>query len=361
MSAVDLKVVCPAVDHGSHGAHGHSHSGHNHFGEIKNLIEASALDEWVKENSIRIFTRLAEAEAKVHGSTVEKVHFHEVGAIDSIVDIVGACIGFRYFKIDRFASSPLELGGGTVTFSHGTWPVPAPATAEIVKGFPVRIGGADAELTTPTGAAIITTLSDIKGIPDAFQIESTGLGAGDRSIAGIPNMLRLLFGKVVPESGYETVPGEAAGLLKDEVVVLETNIDDMLPENAGFLMERAMEEGALDVFFTPVFMKKNRPATQITVISTLEKEDRLVRLLFRNTTSLGIRRSVTGRYILEREIVEIDSELGKVRIKKASMNGEILVISPEYEDLKTIARKHDLGLDEVRMKIMKRVSDEDFQ
>ena len=245
MSGKDLRVVCQQPEGDPHHAHNHSHGGHHHFGEIRDLILGSSLDEWVKNTSVAIFTRLAEAEAKVHESTVESVHFHEVGAIDSIVDIVGSCIGFKYFNIESFACSPLQLGGGVVTFSHGTWPVPAPATAELVKGFPVRLGGADFELTTPTGAAIVTTLATRFAYPDILEIESVGLGAGDREIAGIPNMLRLIFGKsaVNPEAG-ET-PGKRAGHKRDQVIVLEINIDDMLPEDSGYFMERALEEGAL--------------------------------------------------------------------------------------------------------------------
>jgi len=362
MSGVDLKVVCRDPHHHDHDHHdhGHSHHGHHHFGEIREMIEKSTLDSWIKEKAIQIFTRLAEAEAKVHESTVEDVHFHEVGALDSIVDIVGSCIGFRFFEIGRFASSPLELGGGTVTFSHGTWPVPAPATAELVKGFPVRLGGAQAELTTPTGAAIVTTLADAAEIPESFQIESIGTGAGDRRIDGIPNMLRLILGKSAAESDPVRDEAGLSGPARDKVIVLEFNVDDMLPENLGFFMERALEEGALDLFFTPVFMKKSRPATQVTLISPLEKEEALVGLAFRNTSSLGIRRRITERYTLEREIIKIDTEFGEMRVKRVFIDGKP-VFSPEYEDLKEMARENNLSLDQARQRIMKRVSDEDFE
>lgn len=235
MSGTDLKVICPHHDRHSHehshDGHGKGHGGHHHFGEIRTLILESNLDEWVKDKAISIFTRLAEAEAEVHGSTVESVHFHEVGAIDSIVDIVGSCIGFRFFGIDRFASSPLELGGGVVTFSHGTWPVPALATSELVKGFPVRLGGAEVEMTTPTGAAIVTSLVKRHGIPASFEIEKTGMGAGDREIPGIPNMLRLIFGKSASDHGTVSRPEDLSAMAGDKVVVLEINIDDMLSED----------------------------------------------------------------------------------------------------------------------------------
>ena len=329
MSGTDLKVICTHTDHHEHGhshdGHGKGHGGHHHFGEIRKLIQESSLDEWVKDTSVSIFTRLAEAEADVHGSTVEDVHFHEVGAIDSIVDIVGSCIGFRYFGIDRFASSPLELGGGVVTFSHGTWPVPALATAELVKGFPVRLGGAEFEMTTPTGAAIVTTLAAEPGLPPHFEIEKSGLGAGDREIPGVPNMLRLFFGKAASENSERKRPENLSGKAGDKVVVLEINIDDMLSEDSGYFLEKAMEEGALDVFFTPVFMKKNRPAIQITVLSPVEKEQDLVSLIFRETSSLGIRRTLTERYTLDRETVIIETEFGKVRFKK-----DVLVVKPRF-------------------------------
>ncbi len=361
LSATDLKVVCRKPEGHSHEGNGHKHRGHHHFGEIRDLILESGLDEWVKNTSVSIFTRLAEAEAKVHGSTVESVHFHEVGAIDSIVDIVGSCIGFRFFGIEKFAASPLELGGGVVTFSHGTWPVPAPATAELVKGFPVRIGGAEVEMTTPTGAAIVTSLASKQVMPEAFEIEKIGMGAGDRVINGIPNMLRLIFGKSPENLEAGKVLENRVDQAMDKVVVLEINIDDMLPEDSGYFMEKAFEEGALDVFFTPVFMKKNRPAIQVTVLSPLEKEEHLVNLIFSETTSLGIRRTVTERYILERETLSVDSEFGQVRFKRGFYRGKTLILSPEFEDLKTIARENNLSLKEARFKINKRVSDAEFK
>ncbi len=361
LSGTDLRVVC--LKHGGHSHEGsdENHQGHHHFGEIRDLILESNLDEWVKNTSVSIFSRLAEAEAKVHGSTVESVHFHEVGAIDSIVDIVGSCIGFRFFGIEKFAASPLELGGGLVTFSHGTWPVPAPATAELVKGFPVRVGGAEVEMTTPTGAAIVTSLAGNQVMPEAFEIEKIGLGAGDRTINGIPNMLRLIFGRSSESLEAGKVLENRAGQVVDHVVVLEINIDDMLPEDSGYFMEKAFEEGALDVFFTPIFMKKNRPAIQVTILAPLAKEEHLVNLIFSETTSLGIRRSVTERYVLERETLCVDSEFGKIRLKRGFSQGKTLMLSPEFEDLKTIARENNLSLKEARYKINKRVSDEEFK
>lgn len=237
LSGTNLQVFPEKPDEekapqGGHAGNHHHHHHHHHFTQIRDMILASPLDEWVKKSSVAIFTRLAEAEAKVHKSSIDEVHFHEVGAIDAIIDIVGSCIGFRYFGIETFGSSPMELGGGTVTFSHGTWPVPAPATAELIKEFPITIGAVQAEMTTPTGAAIVTTLVSPQGISGSFRIKETGLGAGDRELQGIPNMLRLILG----ESEAETKESPA-GKPRDRIVVLEANIDDMMPEDLGYVLE----------------------------------------------------------------------------------------------------------------------------
>lgn len=355
LSGVNLRVKYEEESGGGHG-----HHKHRHFSRIREIIQASELDGWVKETSIRIFTRLAEAEAKVHGSSIEEVRFHEVGAIDAIVDIVGSCIGFRYLGVEEFLSSALELGGGTVTFSHGTWPVPTPATAELVKEFPVRMGAAEVEMTTPTGAAIVTTLSGPRSVPGSFRIRGTGLGAGDRVLPGIPNMLRLILGETIDTEEIDASPVNDSAS-RDRIVVLEMNIDDMIAEDTGNLMDRVLEEGALDIFFTPVFMKKNRPGVQVTVLSPLEREEHLVDLLFRETSSLGIRRKVTERHTLERETFNMDTEYGEVCFKKARFQGRILQVTPEFDDLKRISVEKGISLRELRAEIMKRVSDESFE
>jgi len=359
MSGVNFRVLYETSESGPD--EGHGHHKHRHFSQIRDMIQQSDLDKWVRDTSVLIFTRLAEAEAKVHGSSVEKVHFHEVGAIDAIVDIVGSCLGFKYLGVDRFWSSALELGGGTVTFSHGTWPVPAPATAELVKGFPVRMGAAGVEMTTPTGAAIVTTLAGGGSLSGSFEIRRVGLGAGDRALPGIPNMLRLILGETIDTEEIAAPSELETSVSGDRIVVLELNLDDMMAEDTGHLMERALEEGALDIFFTPVYMKKNRPGVQVTVLSPIEREEQLVDFLFRETSSLGIRRDVTERHTLERESFSLDTDYGRVRFKQARFKGRVLQATPEFDDLKRISREKNISLRELRAEIMKRVSNENFK
>ena len=307
---------------GHHHDHSHGHSdshdsdGHRSYTQIRERILQADLEESVKQRSVSIFHRLA----KVHGASIEEVHFHEVGAVDSIVDIVGACIGFEYFGVQEFFAMPLNLGGGSVTFSHGTWPVPAPATAELVQGFQVRLTGVEAELTTPTGAAIVTTL---------------------------------VLGESA-EAGHVSRP---SGLVTETVVLLEANIDDMDPEMFGYFMQTALDGGALDVFFVPAQMKKNRPGQLVTVLCRPEDRDGMLDLLFRETTTLGVRISTVERSALEREIREIDSEFGPVRCKLSRRQGEIVDVSPEFEDLKRIARQSGLPLKVIRRKLFERLTE----
>ena len=344
---------------GHHHDHSHGHSdshdsdGHRSYTQIRERILQADLEESVKQRSVSIFHRLAAAEAKVHGASIEEVHFHEVGAVDSIVDIVGACIGFEYFGVQEFFAMPLNLGGGSVTFSHGTWPVPAPATAELVQGFQVRLTGVEAELTTPTGAAIVTTLVDPSRRLPGFELLKAGFGAGDRELRGIPNMLRLVLGESA-EAGHVSRP---SGLVTEAVVLLEANIDDMDPEMFGYFMQTALDGGALDVFFVPAQMKKNRPGQLVTVLCRPEDRDGMLDLLFRETTTLGVRISTVERSALEREIREIDSEFGPVRCKLSRRQGEIVDVSPEFEDLKRIARQSGLPLKVIRRKLFERLTE----
>lgn len=332
-------------------AHGHHHPGaHGHapgrgFREIRELIEGSSLDSWVTEKSVAIFRKLAEAEASVHQSSLDEVHFHEVGAVDAIVDIVGACVGFRYFGVERFFSTPLQLGGGTVTFSHGSWPVPAPATVELVKGFPSRLGAAEAELTTPTGAAIITTLAERRR-PETFFIEASGYGAGDREFPDIPNLLRLMLGKV----GYSEGPAE------EEIFLLEASLDDMDGETCGHFLEVALRSGALDVFFTPLCMKKNRPGFLLSVLCHPNDRTRMAELIFRETTTLGVRWTGWRRWVLDREIRPVDTELGAVRVKIGRLHGRAVNVAPEYEDLKALAERHGLPFKVVARRVLKEIA-----
>ena len=334
-------------------AHHHHHEHEMRgFKKIQSLIENSKLDPWVKDKSIAIFRRLGEAEAKVHRTPIDKVHFHEVGALDSIIDIVGACVGFRYFKVQCFFSSPLNLGGGTVTFSHGTWPVPAPATAELVASFPVLLGTLQGELTTPTGAAVVTELVEQTNPPPVCSYYKWGFGAGDTEFAGIPNMLRLLLGNVEESKIDITAPHVWQ---EEELYLLETNIDDMDGEIFGYFMERALKEGALDVYYTPLHMKKNRPGLLLSILCREVDREKMAELVFQETTTLGLRWSPCRRWSLEREVRFIDTEYGQVRVKVGRFKGAVMGFSPEYEDLKVVAEKTAIPLKTLRQNVLKKI------
>lgn len=353
LSGTNLQVIVESSEEHSH----HSHAGHGEsFSKIEALIQSSRLDPWVKEKAGAIFTRLAEAEAKVHGSDIQTVHFHEVGAVDAIVDIVGACVGFHYFGVERFYTAPLNLGGGTVTFSHGTWPVPAPATVELLKGFPARLSGVEAELTTPTGAAVVTTLAEPIAETPSLLLEKVGFGAGDRELPEIPNMLRLVLGQVIEKA--QAVP--AVAVQKERILLLEASIDDMEAEMFGHFMERSLESGALDVFFTPIQMKKNRPGHLVSVLCRENNRDRMMDLIFRETTTLGLRIVPQDRWVLDRELRQVETELGSVRVKIGRFRGEAVNVAPEYEDLKQISDQSGLPLKQVKQKVMEQLAELDL-
>ena len=326
--------------------HGHG----RHLKEIQELLKDSDLDPWVREVALRIFQRLAEAEGKVHGISPERVHFHEVGALDSIIDIVGACIGFRYFGVESFYTNPLSLGRGTVTFSHGTWPVPAPATAALLEGFPVAMGPVAGELTTPTGAAIVTTLACIEEMP-LFSLERSGFGAGDREPEGVPNVLRLLLGEGLSEDRH------AHGIGEEEVLVLEASIDDMDAEMVGHFIGLALRQGALDAHCTPLHMKKGRPGFLLTILCRDSDKDRLAELTFRETTTLGLRWNRWKRWVLDRELKEVATEYGVVRMKVARFRGQVVNVWPEYEDLSRIAEQTGKPLKLLRQIAMNQISE----
>jgi pyridinium-3,5-bisthiocarboxylic acid mononucleotide nickel chelatase len=353
--------------HGGHGDHQHRHSHSHRHGaspeaarapagrhrglrEILGLLDASSLNQAVKERATLIFGRLGEAEAKVHNTSVEEVHFHEVGAIDAIVDIVGACIGFEYFEVDEFHTAPINLGGGTVTFSHGTWPVPAPATAELVKGFPTLLGTAGVELTTPTGAAIVTTLARPGSVPPPAQYSRWGYGAGDRELPDIPNVLRIMLGESARATG---VTGFAA--LQEEIVILEATLDDQDGQAFGYFLDLALAQGALDLYYTPVQMKKNRPAVQLTLLCRLEDEQKMLELLFEETTTLGVRSSTSKRWVLPREILEVMTSFGPVRVKVGRLGGKAVNFRPEYEDLRAIAERTGQSLKAIRRLVLQEI------
>lgn len=314
---------------------------HHHRGLsiILRRIDEAGLAPRAADRARNIFTRLAEAEAHVHQTPIENVHFHEVGAVDSIIDIVGAAIGFELLGIDEFACSALDVGGGQVKTAHGLLPVPAPATAELLRGAPTYSSGIFRELVTPTGAAIATTLSSRYAEIPPMTLRSIGYGAGSADLAEKANVMRLLIGdRTVSEAGeYWGLP----------VTVIETNVDDMSPQLYGYFAERALAAGALDVFSTPAQMKKNRPGLLVTLISEPENVARLIDLVFRETTTIGVRTYEARRKTLDREFIPVETPFGQVRMKLSRMNGSLLNATPEYDDCQRIAAASGVPLKQV--------------
>jgi pyridinium-3,5-bisthiocarboxylic acid mononucleotide nickel chelatase len=306
------------------------------IGDIRSIILRSSVSQNVKDRAIRVFERLAQAEANIHATVPDKVHFHEVGAVDSIIDIVGAMVGFESLSIDRFFCSPLRLGSGTVETQHGTLPIPAPATAELLRGVPVYAGEVEGEFVTPTGAAIAATLCEQFGPLPQMRIAGAGYGAGARDPKGFPNTLRLVIGEI--ESIDSTSDGQSKDSLTDETVtIIETNIDDMNPQVYSFVMDRAWALGGLDVFLTAVQMKKDRPGVLLTVLCKPETADAMIDMLLAETTTLGVRYYQTRRRILARTIEMVETEYGQVRIKVARSGSRRLHFQPEYEDCARLA------------------------
>jgi pyridinium-3,5-bisthiocarboxylic acid mononucleotide nickel chelatase len=315
-------------------------SKHRSLTTILEIIEASKLSEGVKKRASAIFRKLGEAEAFVHDAPLEKIHFHEVGAVDAIVDIVGACVGFETLGIERFACSPLNVGGGTAKMAHGVLPVPAPATARLLVGKPTYSDGVQKELVTPTGAAIVATLCDVFGPQPAMSVNAIGYGAGTADLEGQPNVLRLMTGEAAGES--VVAPGQ-----EETIRVLEANLDDMNPQIYGYFLEKALGAGALDVFATPVQMKKNRPGMLVTVLCKPEDEGKFSEMLFAETTTLGVRSTTAARRVLPREWVKVATAFGDVRIKVARANGRIRHASPEFDDCRKLAEEKNVPLQRV--------------
>lgn len=326
-------------EHGHTRVHEHPHATHRSLSEIVKMIDAAGLAPRATERAKRIFRRLGEAEACVHHVLIDQVHFHEVGAVDSIIDIVGAAIGFELLGIDELACSSFDVGGGEVKTEHGLLPVPAPATVELLRGAPTHSSGICRELVTPTGAAIATTLSTRFAEIPPMILRSIGYGAGSADLAEKPNVLRLLIGERT-----ETQLGERSDAT---VTVIETNVDDMSPQVYGYFAERALSAGALDVFSTPAQMKKNRPGLLITLLSDSDNVSRLIDLVFRETTTIGVRTYEVRRKTLEREFVPVQTAFGEVRMKLSRMNGTILNAAPEYEDCQKIAAEKGVPLKQV--------------
>ena len=330
---------------------------HRAYPDIVRLIEAAPLSAQVRQRALAVFERLGRAEATIHGCPLERVHFHEVGAVDSIADIVGACAGIEILGVESLHCSPLNLGGGTVQCEHGVLPIPAPATTELLKGIPVYSSGIQAELVTPTGAALVSALATTFGPLPAMKMESVGYGAGSNDLGEFPNVLRVFVGEAQQaEAGLpsdaptlevlkrraakalEGMPSEALaqdGL--ERLVMVEANLDDMNPQLCGFFSERAFAAGALDVFFAPVQMKKNRPGVLLSVLCRPEQRDAMMDLFFEETTTLGVRCYEVLRRALEREWVPVSTAYGEVRIKVSRHNGRIVNFSPEYDDCQRLA------------------------
>jgi uncharacterized protein (TIGR00299 family) protein len=303
-------------------------SKHRHLDQIERIINESTVSDSVKTRAIAIFRRLAEAEANVHGTDVEKVHFHEVGALDAIIDIVGACIGFEMLEIENFACSKIHVGSGFVDMAHGKFPVPPPAVAELLRGVPVYSTEIEGELITPTGAAIISTVCSSYGrLPD-LKPELASYGAGTRTYEKFPNTLRVIIGETEANN---------IGSVSEELTVLETNIDDSTPQVAGYVIERAFELGARDCWITPIQMKKNRPAFMISILCDLTSKQRMLELLYTETTTIGVREQAVRRGALDREERNVNTAFGAISVKISKLNGRVVNAMPEFEDVRGAA------------------------
>lgn len=317
------------------GGHSHAHP-HHSVSEIHAAIARSALSATGKARAIAMFQRLAEAEAAIHSMSVETVHLHEVGAIDSIIDIVGAVFALEWFAADRIVVSPLNVGGGMVRSAHGVFPVPAPATVRLLGQAPVYSSGIQAELLTPTGALILTEYASSFGPVPAMRVEGVGYGAGDRDLPDTPNVVRVLVGESTSETSAM------------RVVTLACEIDDMNPQIFGVLMDRLYAAGALEVLYSPVQMKKNRPGTLMTVVARPEDRERLTDLVFRESTTIGVRYQEMARECLDREIVTVQTAIGPVRFKVASRGGQVFNAQPEFDDLARLSAERGLPIKDVQ-------------
>jgi uncharacterized protein (TIGR00299 family) protein len=322
---------------GAPAPHSHSHEHSRGLAEIRAIISAASISESAKKTAVSIFEALARAEAKIHNTSIEDVHFHEVGAVDAMVDIVCAAVGAEALGVDEIICSPLNVGGGMVKCAHGTFPVPAPATVELLKDAPLYSSGIQAELVTPTGAAIVKTLASRFAAFPEMKIEKSGYGAGTRDFPGHPNVVRLTIGEAATTA-------MAAKTASETITVLEANLDDLNPQVFGYVMDRLLEEGALDTFGMPVQMKKNRPGTLLTVLCKPEDASKLTHLIFTETTTLGVRRRDEMRQTLARRWESVGTRWGEVRIKIASMSGTVTNYAPEYEDCRRIAVEHHVPL-----------------
>jgi uncharacterized protein (TIGR00299 family) protein len=331
--------------------HAHSHP-HRTLAEIERLIDGSLLSAAGKSRAKTLFGRLAAAEAAVHGTSPERVHLHEVGALDSIIDIVGAVYALEALGVDEVVASPLNVGSGTITCAHGVFPVPGPATVRLLDGAPIYAGTQQAELVTPTGALLVTGYASRFGSLPPMRLRRVGYGAGTRDFSGMPNVLRALIGDraaVREGSDRDTAPHQTLS----PVLVVEAEIDDMNPQIFGVLMDRLLAAGALDVFYTPIQMKKNRPGTLLSIVAPPDAREALTSIVFRETTTIGVRYTEMQRECLDRETATVDTRFGAVRIKLARRNGAVLNAAPEFDDCARLAAETGAPVKDVQAAAMK--------
>lgn len=351
-----------AQDHEHHHEHGHHHHDHEHHDhshshgdahteehgrglkEIREIIGKAKIGESAKQTALEIFEALGTAEAKIHNVDINRIHFHEVGAVDAMVDIVCSAVAAEALGVDDIVCSPLNVGGGTVKAAHGVLPIPVPATVELLKGAPVYSSGIQMELVTPTGAAIVKILAVRFGSFPEMKIEKSGYGAGGRDLHGHPNVVRVTVGEAVPELAAKTS--------QETITVLEANLDDLNPQVFGYVMDRLLAEGALDVFGVPAQMKKSRPGTLLTVLCKPEDAAKLTQIIFAETTTLGVRGREEKRQTLARKWITVSTQWGDVRLKIASMNGTVTNYAPEYEECRKIAMEHKVPLKNVMNEAM---------
>jgi len=334
-------------DHHHHGQQG----SHRNLTDIEKIINDSNLSERVKTISLNMFMKVAEAEAKVHGKSLYEVHFHEVGATDSIIDFVGAAVCLDYLKVDRIMASSVQVGGGFVKCAHGIIPVPAPATVEILLGIPVKSGLVPFETTTPTGAAILAANVEVFTDKIDFSVEKVGYGIGHRELE-IPNVLRVYLGSIEKDEDKSEDGGE-----REEQYILETNIDDMNPEIFSYIEEKLFERGALDVFKTAIYMKKSRSAIKLSVLVKAKQENDVLDVIFRETTVLGIRKFKVEKIMLRRDFIQIKTMYGDVTVKNAYYQGKLVKYKPEYEDCKKIAKEKNIPIAKVYREVYKRIEE----
>ncbi len=330
---------------------------HRNLKDIESIIKSSTLKENVKQVSLGMFKRVAEAEAKVHNKPIEEVHFHEVGAVDSIIDIVGAAICLDFLKVDKIKASTIEVGSGFVKCAHGTLPVPAPATSEILKCIPIR-SQISFEATTPTGAAILACCVEEFTDKKSFKINKIGYGIGNKDTGDVPNVLRVFIGEEdenCSDKYQETINGEEGDCITDEAYVIECNIDDMNPELYEYVIESLFKEGALDVYMTPIIMKKQRPGIKLNVLCKSEEQNEIKDIILTHTTTLGFRQYKVKRNMLKREFHRVNTKYGEITVKSGYYKGKSIKSKPEYEECKKIALENDISIAEVYKEILSKI------